>query len=255
MVRLVLLANPTAALSALRLAITVRPLQRGSKYTSPSLLESASGEPARVVDATLRIESFEPLEGLDSLVELLQSPAGSVALSTVLGLEAKQEYAHGADLEAHSCLGPLLAALPCALSLKEHTRVSTDTIEETLAGTSIALPPERVPVAHRLAKMVTELKDPQAGLHRSGLMHKFEAYLKQVSRNRYAFVDLTHAALVKVCLSACPFSFPFHLPALATSLCVSDWRQIDAIATVFAITSPTSVTVAIHDVLHKGLTY
>lgn len=212
MVRRVLLAHPTAALSALRLAITVGPLPRG-RSPSPSALESGGGEPARVIDATLRMESFNPLEGLDSLVELLQSPAGSVALSTVLGLEAKQEYAHGADLEAHSCLGPLLAALPCALSLKEHTRVSADTMEETLAGTSIALPPERVPVAHRLAKMVAELRDPRAGLHRSGLIHKFEAYLKQVSRNRHAFVELTQVALVKVCLGACPFSCPPHLPS------------------------------------------
>lgn len=210
MVRRVLLANPTAALSAFRHAITVVPLQRGK--SPPSAPEPGGGKSARVVDATLRMESFEPLEGLDSLVELLQSPAGSVALSTVLGLEAKQEYAHGADFEAHSCLGPLLAALPCALSLKEHTRVSADTMEETLAGTSIALPPERVPVAHRLAKMVAELKDPRAGQNTSGLMHQFEAYLKQVSRNRHAFVELIQVALAKVCLGACPFSRPFHPP-------------------------------------------
>ena len=204
MVRRVLLGHPTAARSALRLALT--PLQPNSGPSVPfvhalsTTSKKAEAElAARVIDSTHRMEAFQPLEGLESVERLLRSPAGAVALSTVLGFEARQDYVHGADFEANSCLGPLLIALPCVLPFKQHFRAASETLKETIAGASVGLPSNRVPVAHRLAKRAAELMALKTSHNAKPLARQFNAYLGQVSRNRQAFVELIQAALVKVC--------------------------------------------------------
>lgn len=74
-----------------------------------------------------RLESWQPLEGLESLERLFRSAAGAAALAVVLGLEARQGYAHGAEFEAESVLAPLLGGLSCVLSLNEHLRAAQET--------------------------------------------------------------------------------------------------------------------------------
>ena len=203
MVRRVFLGHPTAARSALRLALAPTQRKFGQPVSSIQTLGTASKAAAetkaRVIESTRRMQAFEPLEGLESLERLLKRREGAIALSTVLGLEARQDYAHGADLEANSCVGPLLAALPCVLSLSEHTKNSAETLDETIAGTSEGLHSDRVPVAHRLAKRAAELRAPKNS-HRGvkALVHQFDMYLKQVSRNRQAFVELIQTSLVMV---------------------------------------------------------
>lgn len=119
MVRRVFLKNPSAACATLRLA--VEPVNGGAARGA-----AAAGATAWA-DTSRRLESWQPLEGLESLERLLRSAAGAAALAVVLGLEARQEYAHGAELEAKSALAPLLGGLSCVLSLNEHLRAAHET--------------------------------------------------------------------------------------------------------------------------------
>lgn len=132
MVRRVFLANPLPARAALRLAI------------APVNGEAARGTPAEATttawaNTARRLESWQPLEGLEGLERLLRSAAGAAALAAVLGIEARQEYAHGAEFEAESTLAPLLGGLSCVLPLHEHLRAAQETAEASpsLSGSSL----------------------------------------------------------------------------------------------------------------------
>lgn len=214
MVRHIFAANPSAARAALRLAVAPVKKELSRESAAGGQLRTGRGAAAPAAAAaasaitTRRLESWQPLEGLESLEGLFRSAAGAAALGVVLGLEARQDYAHGAAFEAESVLGPLLGGLPCVLSLNEHLRVaqetagatpfsSTPTLGNQLAQRSAEEAWRKVPVAHRLAKLLPELRraGPRA---RNALVHQYNASFEAKTRNRQSFVALVEAALVKV---------------------------------------------------------
>lgn len=214
MVRHVFAANPSAARATLRLVVAPVKGELSREPAAGGRLSADHGVAAKaaaaaMVNTTRRLESWQPLEGLGSLEGLFRSAAGAAALGVVLGLEARQEYAHGAAFEAESVLGPLLGGLPCALSLNDHLRVaqeaagatplsSRSTLGNQLAQRAAEETWRKVPVAHRLAKLLAELKSagPRA---RNALVHQYNASFETKARNRQSFVALVEAALVKVC--------------------------------------------------------
>lgn len=158
-----------------------------------------AAEAAAAADTTMRLESWQPLAGLESLEAVLRSVAGSTALVVTLGLEARKIYAHGAQFEGESCLTPLLAALPCVLSITAHIRAAGETAGAVPAGgggDGGVL--KQVPVAHQLAKMVAELTNPGSARGRNAAVHQFNSFMDMVGRNRQSFVLLVEYALVKV---------------------------------------------------------
>ncbi len=134
MVRRVFTSQPSAARAALRLALA--PLTGGaatggsaaSGGRTPAARRGAQAGAAAAADTTRRLEAWQPLEGLEGLEGLFRSAAGASALAVVLGLEARQDYAHGKELEAESVLAPLLGGLPCVLTLNEHLRVAQESV-------------------------------------------------------------------------------------------------------------------------------
>lgn len=214
MVRHVFVGNPSAARATLRLAVAPVKREHSSGTASGGRLRADGGAAATVTAAamantTRRLESWQPLEGLGSLEGLFRSAAGAAALAVVLGLEARQQHPFGAAFEAESVLGPLLGGLPCVFSLNEHLRVAQEsagagpfsppsTVGNQLAQRASEEAWRKVPVAHRLAKLLVELKraGPRA---RNALVHQYNASYQAKSRNRESFVALVEAALVKVC--------------------------------------------------------
>ena len=214
MVRHVFAGNPSAARATLRLVVAPVKGELSREQTAGGRLRADHGAAAATVATaamartTLRLESSQPLEGLGSLEGLFRSAAGAAALGVVLGLEAQQEYAHGAAFEADSVLGPLLGGLPCVLSLNEHIRVAQAAAGATpfssrpmLGNLLVQREAEetwaKVPVAHRLAKLLAEVKSagPRA---RNALVHQYNASFEAMARNRQSFVALVEATLVKV---------------------------------------------------------
>lgn len=208
MTRHVFARNPSAARATLRLAVAPAKGELSRETTAGGQLRANHGAAAVGVNTTRRLESWQPLEGLESLEGLFRSAAGAAALGVVLGLEAQQDYAHGAAFEAESVLGPLLGGLPCALSLNDHLRVA----QETAGANPVSSPStlgnqwaersseeawKKVPTAYRLAKLLAELKSagPRA---RNALVHQYNASFEAKARNRQSFVALVEAALVKV---------------------------------------------------------
>ena len=214
MVRHVFTGNPSAARAALRVAVApvkaeLSPGTAAGGRLRPDRGRAATAAAAAISNTTRRLESWQPLEGLESLERLFRSTAGAAALAVVLGLEARHEQPYGAAFEADSVLGPLLGGLPCVLSLNEHLQlahesagVSRVAASSTLGNQLAELAAEeawrKVPVAHRLAKLLAELRSagPRA---RNALVHQFNASFEAKTRNRQSFVALVEAALVKVC--------------------------------------------------------
>lgn len=83
MVRSVFLKTPNAGRAALRLA--VEPLRVPTEGATRHAVAAAAARTA--AGATWRLESWQPLSGLESLVHLLNSSAGAAALAVTLGLE------------------------------------------------------------------------------------------------------------------------------------------------------------------------
>lgn len=229
MVRRVFSGKPSAAKAALKLAVSPVLKEREAPTTTarrapppiPARVHAstaavaaamtAAASAAAVAATTARLESWQPLEGLESLEGLFRSAAGAAALAVVLGLEARQDYAHGAALEAESVLRPLLGGLSCVLSLSEHLRAAQEfagsrpSSSRPTLGNQLALHLEeeawrRVPVAHRLATLLADAKiaGPRG---RNALIHKHNSSFDMKARNRQSFVALVEAALVKVRLS------------------------------------------------------
>ncbi|CAM9366400.1 unnamed protein product [Ectocarpus sp. 6 AP-2014] len=217
MVRHVFLGNPSAARASLRLAVAVLSEVRGEAPPPGAQVPAgrrgtrataASANATAWADTARRLEAWQPLEGLESLERLLRSAAGAAALVAVLGLEARREYAHGAEFEAESVLGSLLGGLSCVLTLNEHLRAAQE-----IAGanpyssgspslgnqTTQQLEEEawkRVPAAHKLARRLAVLRKPGPRA-RNAAVHEFNASVEMAARNRQSFVALVEGALVK----------------------------------------------------------
>ncbi|CAM9936186.1 unnamed protein product, partial [Ectocarpus sp. 12 AP-2014] len=217
MVRHVFLGNPSAARTSLRLAVAVLSEVRGEAAPPRAQVPAgrrgtrATAAPANAAawaDTAQRLEAWQPLEGLESLERLLRSAAGAAALAAVLGLDARQEYAHGAEFEAESVLGPLLGGLSCVLTLNEHLRAAQENAGvnpyssgSPSLGNQMAQQLEeeawkRVPAAHRLARRLADLRKPGPRA-RNAAVHEFNASVETAARNRQSFVALVEGALVK----------------------------------------------------------
>lgn len=213
LVRHVFTGSPSAARATLRLAVAPVQGEFSRETAAGGRLHADRGAAATVAAAALanttrRLESWQPLEGLESLEKLFRSAAGAAALGVVLGIEARQEYTHGAAFEAESVLGPLLGGLSCVLPLNEHLRVAQETAgatpfssRSTLGNQAAQRSSEEawseVPVTHRLAKLLAELKSAGPRV-RNALVHQYNASFEAKARNRQSFVALVEAALVKV---------------------------------------------------------